>query len=138
MVGRSVPRLEKEPLPSSLKDNEVLIKMLCAPVNPADWNIIEGAYPIQPQLPAVGGIEGVGKVLAVGKNVHHIKVSDYVIPAKQNFGIAFTQSLNHSITQYTLTHSQSHIPILPLILIHSLNHFFTHTLMSCVCMCVCV
>jgi trans-2-enoyl-CoA reductase len=84
--AESVLKLEKEPLPSTLKDNEVLVKMVCAPVNPADWNMIEGVYPQRLPLPAVGGNEGVGKVVAVGSSVRHIKVDDYVIPAKLGLG----------------------------------------------------
>jgi trans-2-enoyl-CoA reductase len=78
--------LEKESLPTTLKDNEVLVKMLCAPVNPVDWNVIEGVYPTRPTPPAIGGNEGVGKILAVGKNVKHMKVDDFVIPARFGLG----------------------------------------------------
>ena len=48
------------------KDGEVIVNFLAAPVNPADMNMIQGVYPIQPQLPAVGGNEGVGTVVKVG------------------------------------------------------------------------
>lgn len=41
---------------------EVLVKLLAAPVNPADLNTIEGTYGVKPVLPAVPGIEGCGIV----------------------------------------------------------------------------
>ncbi|KAK3009554.1 hypothetical protein RJ639_013784 [Escallonia herrerae] len=37
------------------------VKMLAAPINPSDINRIQGNYPVKPQLPAVGGYEGVGE-----------------------------------------------------------------------------
>ena len=45
------------------------MRMLAAPVNPADLNQVEGRYPTLPPLPAVGGGEGVGPVEAVGEGV---------------------------------------------------------------------
>ncbi len=43
---------------------EVLVKILAAPINPADLNTIEGTYGVKPELPAVPGIEGCGVVEA--------------------------------------------------------------------------
>ena len=40
-----------------------------APINPSDLNTVEGKYPIKSSLPAVGGHEGVGEVLAIGGKV---------------------------------------------------------------------
>ncbi|WP_035609760.1 2-enoyl thioester reductase domain-containing protein [Haloferula sp. BvORR071] len=57
-----VLRLEELELPS-LDDGEVRLKMLAAPVNPADLNLIEGTYGVKPPLPAVPGIEGCGEVV---------------------------------------------------------------------------
>jgi NADPH:quinone reductase-like Zn-dependent oxidoreductase len=41
---------------------EVLVRVLAAPINPADLNTIEGTYGVKPTLPAVPGIEGCGVV----------------------------------------------------------------------------
>lgn len=41
---------------------EVLVRILAAPINPADLNTIEGTYGVKPALPAVPGIEGCGVV----------------------------------------------------------------------------
>lgn len=78
-------RLEKQVLPP-VKDNQVLVKMVMAPINPADINMIEGVYPIRPNLPAIGGNEGVGEIVAVGKGVRGLAVKDMVIPARPGFG----------------------------------------------------
>lgn len=45
---------------------EVLVRLLAAPINPADLNTIEGTYGVKPALPAVPGIEGCGVVMASG------------------------------------------------------------------------
>ncbi|MEK7950916.1 MDR family NADPH-dependent oxidoreductase [Luteolibacter soli] len=57
-----VLRLEPLELPP-LADGEVRLKILAAPVNPADLNLIEGTYGVKPGLPAVPGIEGCGEVV---------------------------------------------------------------------------
>jgi len=80
----SVIKIETENLPP-VSDSGVVIKMLFAPINPADINIITGTYPIQPPLPAVGGGEGLGQVIAVGKQAK-FKVGDLVFPARSGFG----------------------------------------------------
>ena len=46
-----------------LKHDEVRLKMLYAPINPADINYIQGIYGIKPELPAVPGLEGCGEVI---------------------------------------------------------------------------
>lgn len=78
-------RLEKQSL-AQIKDNQVLVKMVMAPINPSDINMIEGVYPIRPNLPAVGGNEGVGQIVQVGKNVKNLAVNDMVIPGRPGFG----------------------------------------------------
>jgi trans-2-enoyl-CoA reductase len=67
--------------------NEVKIKMLFAPINPADLNVVQGSYPTQPALPAVGGSEGLGQVIEVGPNAKNLKVGDFVLPSKQGLGM---------------------------------------------------
>lgn len=81
----SVVHLEKQVLPSIAK-NQVLVKMLMAPINPSDINMIEGTYPILPTLPAVGGNEGLGQIVQVGADVKGVKVNDLVLPAKPGLG----------------------------------------------------
>lgn len=46
-----------------LSEGEVLLRLLAAPINPADLNTIEGTYGVKLPLPATPGIEGVGEVI---------------------------------------------------------------------------
>lgn len=52
-------------VPETLQSNQVLLKMLAAPINPADINMIQGKYALKPKLPAVGGNEGVAEIMKV-------------------------------------------------------------------------
>ncbi|UYV64375.1 MECR [Cordylochernes scorpioides] len=74
-----------EPQTLQIKDNQLLIKMLAAPINPADINMIQGTYAITPPLPAVGGNEGVGKVVKAGANAT-LKEGSWVIPKSAGVG----------------------------------------------------
>ena len=69
-----------------INDNEVSLKFLAAPINPSDLNMVEGVYGIKPQLPAVGGNEGVAVVTAIGSGVNNLAVGDWVIPFRAGFG----------------------------------------------------
>jgi NADPH:quinone reductase-like Zn-dependent oxidoreductase len=62
--GKPAEVLKLEPLElPPLADGEVRLRILAAPVNPADLNLIEGTYGVKPELPAVPGIEGCGEVI---------------------------------------------------------------------------
>ncbi|XP_060778143.1 enoyl-[acyl-carrier-protein] reductase, mitochondrial isoform X2 [Neoarius graeffei] len=80
-----VVQLETLRLPA-LEAKSALVKMLAAPINPSDINMIQGTYAILPDLPAVGGNEGVGQVLEVGSQVQTVKVGDWVIPRDAGLG----------------------------------------------------
>ncbi|XP_066573833.1 enoyl-[acyl-carrier-protein] reductase, mitochondrial isoform X2 [Amia ocellicauda] len=67
-------------------ERAVLVKMLAAPINPSDINMVQGTYAILPALPAVGGNEGVGQVLEVGSRVTSLKPGDWVIPRDAGLG----------------------------------------------------
>ena len=73
-----VVRVESQELPE-IKPGEVRIRILAAPINPADLNVIEGKYPIRPPMPAVPGVEGAGVVEAVGEEVTHLNIGDEVL-----------------------------------------------------------
>jgi mitochondrial enoyl-[acyl-carrier protein] reductase / trans-2-enoyl-CoA reductase len=45
---------------------QALVEVLAAPINPSDVLTLTGLYGLLPKLPAVGGNEGVGKVIALG------------------------------------------------------------------------
>ncbi|XP_005173854.2 enoyl-[acyl-carrier-protein] reductase, mitochondrial isoform X1 [Danio rerio] len=78
-------RMEQLPLPP-VGDHSVKVRMLAAPVNPADINMIQGSYPILCPIPAVGGNEGVGEVLEVGSDVTSLRPGDWVVPIDAGFG----------------------------------------------------
>jgi len=56
------------PVPG-IAENQVLIKIEAAPVNPSDIAFLRGGYNIQKTLPAVPGFEGAGRIVSVGSGV---------------------------------------------------------------------
>ena len=63
----------------------VQVKILAAPMNPADINQIQGTYPSKPSWKDSEGYsagnEGVAQVEAIGESVKTLSVGDWVIPA---------------------------------------------------------
>ncbi|KAM6996071.1 enoyl-[acyl-carrier-protein] reductase, mitochondrial isoform 1-T1 [Passerculus sandwichensis] len=92
-----------------LGDCDVHVKMLAAPINPADINMIQGTYPLLSPLPAVGGNEGVGEVLEVGRHVKALKPGDWVIPADAGLGTWRTRGV---FPEEVLLKVPSDIPVL--------------------------
>src|SRR5258705_9075055 len=66
------------PEPPAPAAGQVLIGVEHAPINMNDLYLIQGVYPVRPSLPSVVGNEGVGRVLAIGRGVDHLKVDDRV------------------------------------------------------------
>lgn len=62
----------EEAAPAALAEDEIRIKMLAAPINPADINFIQGTYGIRPELPCTPGIEGCGQVLESRSKKFHV------------------------------------------------------------------
>lgn len=56
--------------PAPLGPGQTRVKILRAPINPSDIVQIEGAYGIQPALPAAAGLEGIGEVVEVNGEGH--------------------------------------------------------------------
>lgn len=77
MVDATLPPIGKD---------DIHVKMLYAPINPADLNIVTGNYALKVPGPAVGGSEGLAKVVSVGSNVKGVKQGDLVLPNKQGLG----------------------------------------------------
>ncbi|XP_015669816.1 enoyl-[acyl-carrier-protein] reductase, mitochondrial [Protobothrops mucrosquamatus] len=69
------------------------MKMIAAPINPSDINMIQGSYAILADLPAVGGNEGVGQVMDTGNSVTTLKPGDWVIPADAGLGTWRTEAV---------------------------------------------
>ena len=59
---KTVIACKEQPSPP-LDADQVRLKVLASPVNPADLNLVEGTYGVKPPLPAVPGIEGCGEVI---------------------------------------------------------------------------
>jgi NADPH:quinone reductase-like Zn-dependent oxidoreductase len=55
---------------------EVVISVEASPVNPSDLFMVTGGYGYRPRLPAIIGTEGVGRVVAVGAGVKHLREGD--------------------------------------------------------------
>jgi mitochondrial enoyl-[acyl-carrier protein] reductase / trans-2-enoyl-CoA reductase len=56
--------------------DEVVIATEASPINGTDFSIIAGRYGYLPPLPSILGVEGVGRVTAVGRDVKHLKEGD--------------------------------------------------------------
>jgi trans-2-enoyl-CoA reductase len=79
-----VLRVETRPWPVPAAD-EAVVKMLAAPINPADLNQIEGKYPVRPELPATPGFEGAGTIVELGANVNGL-TNDTLVILPHNVG----------------------------------------------------
>ena len=71
-----VLKLVELPDPSPPGANEIIIDVEASPIEPTDQYIIAGIYGELPPLPHFVGCTGVGRVMAVGPNVKHLKVGD--------------------------------------------------------------
>lgn len=55
-----------KPVPQA---NEVLVKMLASPINPADFYFLAGTYRFKPVFPQIAGLEGAGLIESAGEGV---------------------------------------------------------------------
>lgn len=88
-------RLHSHSISPTIPPDQVLVRTLAAPINPADINTIRGSYGIKqpftsllgtPEPSAVPGNEGVFEVMSVGSNVSHLCRGDWVLPAVPQIG----------------------------------------------------
>lgn len=65
---------------SSVKptENEVKIKMSSSRINPVDMDLMKGMPFIKYKNPQIGGIDGAGTIIEIGKNVTNFKIGDNV------------------------------------------------------------
>lgn len=63
----------------ALSTGQALIQVLAAPINPSDVLTLTGAYGMLPALPAVGGNEGVGRIVARAADVAASKLGQLVL-----------------------------------------------------------
>ena len=62
-------------------DGEARVKVLAAPIHPANLLQIAGQYAAAPELPSIPGGEGIGTVVEVGPGVDHLQVGQNVLLA---------------------------------------------------------
>lgn len=60
---------------------EARVKVLAAPIHPANLLQIAGQYAAAPELPSVPGGEGVGEIVQLGAGVEHLQVGQTVLLA---------------------------------------------------------
>jgi trans-2-enoyl-CoA reductase len=65
---------------ASVGANEVILKILGAPINPADVNVAQGVYGTKKPVPCIAGMEGVAVVQAIGSAVKTLQTGDWVLP----------------------------------------------------------
>lgn len=63
----------------TLHAGQALVEVLAAPINPSDVLTLTGEYGSLPPLPAVGGNEGVGRVVEVGAEVTAPRIGQTVL-----------------------------------------------------------
>jgi len=66
-------------LPDTVPPGHARVEVLAAPVNPSDVLTLTGQYGILPPLPAVGGNEGVGRVIALADDVSTLAMGQTVL-----------------------------------------------------------
>ncbi|ETI22843.1 hypothetical protein G647_06920 [Cladophialophora carrionii CBS 160.54] len=80
---------------SPASGTNVVLRMLVAPINPADVNQIQGVYPAKPEMntalgtsepSAVAGNEGAAEVISVGSGVKSLSKGDWVIMKSTGMG----------------------------------------------------
>lgn len=77
-VPQDVIRVVEFELPP-LAAGQVRVAVLAAPINPSDVLTLTGDYGLLPPLPAVGGNEGVGRVIEVADDVQGLDVGTVVL-----------------------------------------------------------
>ncbi|GAB3252194.1 zinc-dependent alcohol dehydrogenase family protein [Chitinimonas naiadis] len=63
----------------ALVQGEALVSVLAAPINPSDVLTLTGQYGMLPPLPAVGGSEGVGRVVELGPDTQGPAIGQTVL-----------------------------------------------------------
>ncbi|CAN4119019.1 unnamed protein product [Withania somnifera] len=114
--------------PVEINENNVCVKMLAAPINPADINRIEGVYPVRPAVPAIGGWEGVGEVYSAGCAVKALSPGDLVIhsaylPGTWQTYVVEDQSLWYKIDKSTPIEYAATVSVNPLSALRMLEDF---------------
>ncbi len=78
---KDVLKMEKRGI-NPLLEEEILVRMITAPINPSDLIPITGAYSHRIDLPHIPGYEGVGIVVDVGRSVPKSLIGKRVLPLR--------------------------------------------------------
>ena len=62
-----------------IRSGTVLIDIEAAAINPSHLLTLSGGYGVQPDLPAIPGAEGIGKIIEIGDGVTNVSVGDRVM-----------------------------------------------------------
>ncbi|KAH8689808.1 hypothetical protein BGW36DRAFT_465821 [Talaromyces proteolyticus] len=91
---KDVLQLHKHSIPAPT-GTQVNLRLLAAPINPADVNQIQGVYPSKPPFEttlgtpepsAIGGNEGAFEVTSTGSNVTNLSTGDWVVMKRTGQG----------------------------------------------------
>src|SRR5580700_11242320 len=74
-----VVALVEIPEPARPSAGEVTVQLEYAPIHPADIMLIRGIYGKLPKLPSTLGLEGVGRIIAIGEGVESLAIGDPVL-----------------------------------------------------------
>ncbi|MBH9552782.1 zinc-dependent alcohol dehydrogenase family protein [Inhella gelatinilytica] len=77
-----IPQAVIAPVPFErpvLSQGQALVAVLAAPINPSDVLMLTGQYGLLPPLPAVGGSEGVGRVVELGPDTQGPAIGQTVL-----------------------------------------------------------
>lgn len=83
---QNVLSVATETLSEDLDANQVLVRMVAAPITPNDFTQVKGFGASRGASSGIAGNEGLGQVLSVGSAVSDLKKDDYIVPATTGFG----------------------------------------------------
>lgn len=88
--------LQKHDIPEP-GENQVLVQMLAAPINPLDLLVLQDKYPVKPQNyqhdRAIPGYDGVARVVSIGEKVNSLQEGDRIIIKNHGLGTWRTHAI---------------------------------------------
>ena len=69
-------------------DNEILLRVHYAALNPADRYLAEGQYPAKPKFPHILGRDGIGEIIEVAGGVTNWKPGDHALILRSDIGVS--------------------------------------------------
>ena len=103
----SVLKINKINKPSIVNDDDLLIKIKAASINPIDIKLRSGLYPIK-KFPAILGCDGAGTIEKTGSRVKNFKLGDAVFFFHGGF-----ENIQGNYAEYNVISEKfvAHIPI---------------------------